>query len=112
MDAEAARDSIYGGLIASGWHSLALSSRLVLSERVFAACSMGAPGLDDLRWLRPVRPGDTLRVAMEVKEKRPSQSNPDRGILRMLYEVSNQNDELVLTYIINHLLRRRGDAGE
>lgn len=107
MDAVAAENSIYGGLIASGFQSLSIASRLWLDEKLFIACSMGAPGLDELRWFLPVRPGDTLHVQAEVLEKRPSSSKPDRGILRMQYEAINQKDEKVMSYIILHLLARR-----
>lgn len=110
MDAEAAKDTVYGGLIASGFHTLSVASRLVLDERIFAACSMGSPGLDELRWLKPVRPGDTLRVEFEVREMRPSKSKPDRGILGMVYETYNQQGEVVMTYIINHMLARRPET--
>lgn len=106
MDVEAAKDSQYGGVIASGFQTLSVASRLVLNEQIFAASSMGAPGLDELRWLKPVRPGDTITVRFEVQDMRPSRSKPDRGILRMFYETRNQHDEVVMTYIINHMLLR------
>lgn len=110
MDAEAAKGTVYGGLIASGFHTLSVASRLVLDERIFAACSMGSPGLDELRWPRPVRPGDTLRVEFEIREMRPSKSKPERGILGMFYETYNQRGEVVMTYLINHMLARRPEA--
>jgi acyl dehydratase len=68
---------------------------------------MGSPGIDELRWLAPVRPGDTLHTEIEVIEVRPSKSKPDRGIARLRYHAVNQRGEVVLTLIINHLLRRR-----
>lgn len=111
MNRVAAERSIYGGLIASGFHTLAMASRLWLSENVFAACSLGSPGIDELRWVMPVRPGDSLHVRAEVLEKRPSASKPDRGILRMRYEVVNQNGEVVMSHIIIHLLARQQAAG-
>ena len=110
MNVEAARESPYGGLIASGWQTLALASRLILSEKVITACSLGSPGVDELRWLKPVRPGDTLRVKGEFRELTPSRSKPDRGIAKVFYEVSNQNDEVVMSYFIIHMLARRLDA--
>src|SRR5690242_10074503 len=108
MDAEAARQSNYGGLIASGFQTLALGFRLVLETGIFRASSMGSPGFDELRWLRPVRPGDTLHTELEVLEKKPSASKPDRGILRVLYRIKNQKQEEVLTFRSMHLLKRRG----
>jgi acyl dehydratase len=110
LDVEAARGSIYGGLIASGWLTLVHSHRLFINEGVLAACSMGSPGLDELRWLEPVRGGDTLHVEAEVREVRPSRSKPDRGILRMAYAVLNQRGRTVLTYTLTHLLARRPGA--
>jgi acyl dehydratase len=80
---------------------------MFISEGVFAACAMGSPAMDEVRWIKPVRPGDTLRVAGEVRESRPSRSKPDRGILRMDYQVLNQADEAVMTFSITHLLARR-----
>jgi acyl dehydratase len=107
IDVEAARRSNYGGLIASGFQTLALGFRMVLETGIFRACSMGSPGFDELRWRRPVRPGDTLHVESEVMEKKPSSSRPDRGILRMAYRIKNQNGEEVLTFLSMHLLKRR-----
>jgi acyl dehydratase len=107
IDVEAARRSNYGGLIASGFQTLALGFRMVLETGIFRACSMGSPGFDELRWHRPVRPGDTLHVESEVMEKKPSSSRPDRGILRMAYRIKNQKGEEVLTFLSMHLLKRR-----
>jgi acyl dehydratase len=106
-DVEAARESNYGGLIASGFQTLALGFRLIWDSGILAASSMGSPGFDELRWLKPVRPGDTLRVEGEVVEQTPSRSKPDRGIVRIAYRYMNQKDEAVLTYTAMHLLRRR-----
>ena len=109
LDAVAAKASIYGGLIASGFQTLALGFRLFYDTGTLSAASMGSPGLDELRWLRPVRPGDTLRVEMEVVESRPSQSKPDRGIMRATYKYLNQKGEAVLSYTAMHLLKRKSD---
>jgi acyl dehydratase len=111
MNVEAARQSNYGGLIASGFHTLALGFRMVIETGVFRAASMGSPGFDELRWLKPVRPGDTLHTEIEVMEKKPSSSKPDRGILRIAYRIKNQKDEAVLTFLSMHLLKRRGSPG-
>lgn len=110
LDAEAAARSAYGGLIASGFHTLSQSFRMMLQEGVFQECSMGSPGMDDLRWLAPVRPGDTLHMEGEVVEVRPSSSKPDRGILKMDYRAINQRGETVMTVSVLHLLRRRVDG--
>jgi acyl dehydratase len=107
IDKEAAAASPYGGLIASGFQTLLVSFRLIHQERIINAASLGSPGLDELRWLRPVRPGDTLRVEAEVRESRPSGSRPDRGMVVIAYTVMNQAGEPVMTYRALHLLRRR-----
>ncbi len=107
IDTEAARESNYGGLIASGFQTLALGFRMVLETGVFRASSMGSPGFDELRWLKPVRPGDTLHTELEIKEKAPSRSKPDRGILRVAYRIKNQRGEDVLTFLSMHLVKRK-----
>jgi acyl dehydratase len=112
VDAEAARATPYGGLIASGIHTIALTFRLFLMTGALEGSSLGSPGFDELRWLRPVRPGDTLHVVGEVLEIKPSRSQRDRGIVRIRYTSYNQRDEQVLTVIGNQILRRRPDAPE
>lgn len=107
LDANAAANSPYGGLIASGFQSLAICFRLFIQSGILAESSMGSPGIDELRWLAPVRPGDTLHSEIEVLEVRPSSSKPDRGIARLKYQAVNQRGEVVLGFIVNHLLRRR-----
>ncbi len=107
LDAEAARQSPYGGLIASGLHTLTLTFKLFLDTGALTAASLGSPGLDEIRWLRPVRPGDTLRVVIEVVAARPSASKPDRGIATLRYELRNQHGQVVLTMVGHQLLRRR-----
>lgn len=97
IDDEAAQDSIYGGLIASGWHTAAMVMRLMCDGYLLRAASLGSPGIDKLRWLQPVRPGDTLRARMTVLDSRPSASKPDRGIVKSRWEVLNQDDELVMS---------------
>jgi acyl dehydratase len=110
LDVEAARQSIFGGLIASGFHTMALTFRLFAQTRALAACSLGSPGVDELRWLRPVRPGDTLRAVVRVAEQRPSTSKPDRGIVRLQWTTLNQTGEAVLTMTSMQLVRRRPGA--
>ncbi len=107
LDAEAARHSPYGGLIASGFQTLALSFRLFVQTGAIAESSLGGSGLDDLRWHLPVRPGDTIRVEVEVVELRPSRTKPDRGAVRMMYRTYNQHDQVVQSFIGNHILARR-----
>jgi acyl dehydratase len=93
--------------VASGFQSLLLGFRMVLATGVFRAGNMGSPGIDELRWTRPVRPGDTLHVEFEPIEIRPSSSKPDRGIMRVAYRYLNQHGEIVLTYTTIHVVRRR-----
>jgi acyl dehydratase len=107
LDSRAAAASHFGGLIASGIQTLALGFRVFIQLGLFSACGMGSPGLDELRWLRPVRPGDTLRSEVEVVEARPSRSKPDRGMLVMAFTIRNQRDEDVLTMRTMQLTRRR-----
>ncbi|HTO13738.1 MAG TPA: MaoC family dehydratase [Candidatus Binatia bacterium] len=106
-DPEAAKASVYGGLIASGLQTIGLSFKLFFETGVLSACSLGSPGLDEIRWKAPVRPGDTLRVVAEVLEVRPSSSKPDRGIVKIFYTTLNQRGETVTTLIGNQLCRRR-----
>jgi acyl dehydratase len=99
IDAEAARASIYGGLIASGWHTAALMMRLVVDGILADTAALGSPGVDELRWLLPVRPGDTLSVRMTVVEARASRSKPDRGLIRARFEVTNQDGALAMSQL-------------
>jgi acyl dehydratase len=110
LDAEAAKETIFGGLIASGFHTMALTFRLFAQTRALVACSLGSPGVDELRWLRPVRPGDTLRATVQVVEQRPSTSKPDRGIVRLHWTALNQRSEPVHTKVSKQLLKRRATA--
>ena len=97
IDPEAAKESIYGGLIASGWHTASLMMRLFATQYLAPVSSLGSPGIDELRWLKPVRPGDELLVRVTITETRRSQSKPDRGIIRSFLEVLNQKDEVVMS---------------
>jgi acyl dehydratase len=112
IDTVAASASEWGGLIASGFQTLGLSFRLFQQTGAIRACSLGGTGIDELRWPRPVRPGDTLRVEVEVLERKPSRSRPDRGLVRMLYRTLNQHGEVVQTCICNHILARRPAADQ
>jgi acyl dehydratase len=107
LDGRAAARSIYGGLIASGWQVGALGFRSLVQQGLLGRGSLGSPGLDEIRWLKPVRPGDTLYGVAEILEVRPSRSRPDRGIVRVAYRVENQAGETVMSFIGNQLVARR-----
>ena len=106
-DPVAARSGPYGGLIASGWHTAAMTMRLLADHFIPANAAMGSPGVDELRWLKPVRPGDTLRVRAGVTGSTPSRSKPDRGIVHTLVETLNQHDEVVMSFRAMGMYRRR-----
>lgn len=105
IDPEAARETIFGGLIASGWHTGSIVMRL-LNDEFLGPASMGSPGLDELRWLAPVRPGDRLTLVAEVLEVRPSRSKPDRGIVKMAHELVNQDGTTVVRSVANMMIAR------
>ena len=110
IDPEAAAASIYGGIIASGLQTVAIAFAQTLRANVFNEASMGSPGMDAIRWLKPVRPGDALTVTGTVTSATPSTSRPDRGRVVIDYSVKNQEGEIVVTYQITHLLKRRPAA--
>jgi acyl dehydratase len=97
VDPVLARQSIYGGLIASGWHTGSIMMNLLAEHFIAPGSSMGSPGVDEVRWPRPVRPGDVLRVRVTVIDKRRSVSKPDRGLLRLRQECINQRGETVMS---------------
>jgi acyl dehydratase len=97
VDKDAASKSIYGGVIASGWHTCSMMMRMMVDGFLNKAASMGSPGLEEVRWIKPVRPGDTLTVTTTAIEKRPSGSKPDRGVVVTMWEAKNQNGEVVAT---------------
>jgi acyl dehydratase len=107
IDVEAAKATSYGGLIASGFQTLAIGFRLFIDTGTIAGTSIGSPGMDDVRWLKPVRPGDTLHTIVRVLEARPSATKPDRGIVRLLLRVLNGSGEDVLTLATSVFLLRR-----
>ncbi len=111
LDKEAAAESPYGGLIASGFQTLALGFRMFYQANIINGCSLGSPGMDELRWLAPVRPGDTLHTEAEVISKRDSRSRPDRGTLIMAYEIKNQTGETAMTFTCTHILLKRPEVG-
>ena len=106
LDREAAAEWGYDGLIASGFQTMLVGFRLFFQENVWTAASLGSPGMDEVRWLLPVRPGDTLHTVAEVLETRASRSKPDRGIIKMRYEIYNQRDEMVMSLIATKIFRR------
>ncbi len=97
VDAEAAAASSFGGLVASGWHTSAMMMRMLVDHWVPQQASMGSPGVDELRWLKPVRPGARLSVRLTVLDTTRSRSKPDRGVVRTLTEVLNQQGEVVMS---------------
>lgn len=109
VDEQAAAQSIYGGLIASGWHTVSLFMRLLVDGLLSRTASMGSPGVDEVRWLKPVRPGDRLSARGIVEEVIPSRSKPDRGLLRITYEMANQDGERVLSIKGLGMFGRRPD---
>lgn len=97
IDHDAAAKSMYGGIIASGWHTCSMIMRLMVDGFLRDAASMGSPGVDEIRWIKPVRGGDTLTVTTTPVEIRPSGSKPDRGVVVTLWQAKNQHGELVAT---------------
>lgn len=111
-DPQAARQTIFGGLIASGWHTGSLMMRLIADHYLSKVASLGSPGIDELRWNMPVRPGDTLSVRVTVRETRRSRSKPDRGIVRSFIEVLNQNQDVVMSATAVNMLLCRTSSHE
>jgi acyl dehydratase len=112
VDPQGAAQTHFGGLIASGWHTGSMMMRLLALHYLSPESSLGSPGIETLRWPRPVRPGDTLTVRVTVQQARKSQSRPDRGIVQSLIEVSNQNGEIVMTANPANLVRCRPEPAE
>jgi acyl dehydratase len=110
VDEAAAAKSMYGGLIASGWHTCAMVMRMMCDAYLLDSASVGSPGIDGLKWLKPVRPGDTIRAQRTTLESRASQSRPGIGIVKNRWEVFNQEGEMVMSMEGYGMFRRR-DAG-
>lgn len=106
-DPLAAEHGPFGGLIASGWHTCGLMMRLYAEYYLTHVASLASPGLDELRWLKPVRPGDRLSVQVTVLKAAPSKSKPDRGAVTSLIEVFNQAAEAVMTMKVVNIIARR-----
>lgn len=112
VDEAAAAASPYGGLIASGWQTAGLFMRMLADNVLNKSTSMGSPGVEYLRWHKPVRPGDTLRVRHTVLEKRPSQNRPTLGLVKNRFETLNQHDEVVMEMVSIGMFLRRPAAGK
>jgi acyl dehydratase len=109
-DTEAAKETEYGGLIASGWHTAALMMRMYSDHYLSHVATLVSPGIDEMRWLLPVRPGDTLSMRVTVLDARRSRSKPDRGLVRSAVEVLNQRGEVVMTLTGLNFFRCRDTA--
>jgi len=113
LNEQAARETIFRGLAASGWHTAALTMRLLVESEFNPAGGFVGAGMDELRWPRPVRPGDELRIEIEILEIRPSKSRPGQGIVKIRVTTLNQKDKEVQVYIANIVVlgRRKEDSG-
>ena len=107
IDASAAQRSMFGGLIASGWHTCSIAMRLICDGYLLESASLGSPGVDTIRWKKPVRPGDTLTLYSTTIAAKPSSSKPDRGVLTHETELVNQHGEVVMTMTAMTMLARR-----
>ncbi|OIB59249.1 MaoC family dehydratase [Natrialba sp. SSL1] len=107
IDTEAATESAFGELVASGWHTASMCMRLLVDGPIDDRASMGARGVDELRWKRPVKPGDTLSIRTEVIDKRVSESDPERGYVDSRLEGLNQDDEVVISWVGLGMIERR-----
>ncbi len=109
LDKEWAEKSTFGGLIASGWHTACMAMRLIVDHYLSEVSSEGSPGIDELRWLRPVRPGDQLSVRATILDARLSRSRPERGIVRSQIETLNQDEEVVMHLTSTIFIRCRNN---
>jgi acyl dehydratase len=107
VDEAAAKVSMYGGLIASGWHTCAMVMRMMCDAYMLQSASVGSPGIDNLKWLKPVRPGDTIRAQRSTLEVRASASRPELGLVKTRWEVFNQDAQRVMTMEGYGMFRRR-----
>ena len=110
IDPGAAAKSIYGGIIASGWHTCSMMMRLMVDNFLKDAASMGSPGVDEIRWIKPLRAGDTISVSTTALEARASASKPDRGVVITEWRAVNQHGELVATVKGMGMFMRRHHA--
>ena len=107
VDEEVARHSLFGGLCASGWHTCAMAMRMMCDAYLLDSANLASPGVENIRWLKPVRPGDTLHVRSVVLEARPLESKPHIGLMRNRWEVLNQNGEEVMQMEGYGMMHRR-----
>lgn len=107
IDREAAANSVVGELIASGWHTCSAAMRMIVDHFNPAESILPSPGVDELRWVVPVRPGDELSVRLTVIDARESRSRPDRGIFRVRAEILNQKREIVMLFTAVNIMRKR-----
>ena len=107
LDAKVAGKSLLGGLAASGWHTCSIMMRIIIDGFIVNAASMGSGGIDELRWVKPVRPGDVLHVRHVITGLRASQSKPDRGFINFHFQLMNQNNELVMEQRNGIMFERR-----
>jgi len=107
LDPVAARNSVFGGVVLGGFQTAALAWALVLRSGMFDRSAMAGIGLDEVRWHKPVRPGESLRCEFTLLDARPSRTHSDRGVARFRYEMKNQHDEIVLSLVMIQMLRRR-----
>ena len=110
-DPEAARETMFGGLIASGWYTASIMMRLCVDHYLSTQASLGLPGVDELRWLKPVRPGDELSVRVTILETKRSRSKPDRGVVRTFIGVLNQQNDVVMSMKAANFMLCRGIVG-
>ena len=110
VDGEAAKASLFGGLCASGWHTCSMAMRLMVTHFLSRSSSLGSPGLESLKWLKPVYPGDTLRLEHTIVESRPMGSRPDVGLVRTHWNMYNQHGDKVLHMDGYGMFRRRSAA--
>ncbi len=110
LDEEAGRASVFGGLCASGWHTCEMAMRLTVDNFLRRSSSMGSPGLENLRWMKPVYPGDTLTLRHRITESRAMNSRPEIGLVRSVWELTNQRGEQVLHMEGWGMFRRRTPA--
>jgi acyl dehydratase len=111
IDPVAAKDSFFKGLIASGWHTVVIAMRLTVQSYLTRSASLGSPGVENVRWLAPVRPGDTISYRRVVLEARPSESKPGVGLVRSRVEAHNQSGQVVMTFEGWGMFGRRPAAG-
>jgi len=110
LDEEAARDTMFGGLVASGWHTAAATMRLMVEGELKPRGGIIGAGFEELRWPKPVRPGDELRIESEVLDMRPSKSRPDRGLIKLRTTTLNQDGEAVQILVATLVVPRRSQG--